>query len=94
MSSPDRYPWTLHFVWKLLQNDPGTVGLLAHNPFSDEPPRFVRVVRYHYEFVPGDDPEGRWWRRSDPQPWIPALSATDARLRGFLVSQGWLGRDR
>ena len=25
MSSPSEYPWTLHFVWKLLHNDRGTL---------------------------------------------------------------------
>ena len=25
MASPAEYPWTLHFVWKLLHNDPGTL---------------------------------------------------------------------
>jgi len=26
---PNEYPWTLHFVWKLLHNDPGHLSLLA-----------------------------------------------------------------
>src|SRR5438874_1077068 len=33
MASPAEYPWTLHFVWKLLHNDPGTLSLLASTPF-------------------------------------------------------------
>ncbi len=28
MATPGDYPWTVHFVWKLLHNDPGT---LSHN---------------------------------------------------------------
>ena len=94
MSSPKRYPWTVHFVWKLLQGDPGTLGLLAHNPFPDGPPRWVRVVRYRYEFARGAEAAGRWWSRSEPQPWLPPLRATDPRLRGFLVDQGWLDLNR
>src|SRR5581483_4956971 len=35
MSSPEHYPWMLHLVWKLLHDDPGTLGLLATNPFPD-----------------------------------------------------------
>ena len=38
MASPAEYPWTLHFVWKLLHNDRGTLSLLANNPFPDAPP--------------------------------------------------------
>ena len=26
LASPAEYPWTLHFVWKLLHNDPGTLS--------------------------------------------------------------------
>lgn len=31
-------PWTVHLVWKLLHNDPRTLGLLAKNPFPGPPP--------------------------------------------------------
>ena len=34
MSSPQRYPWTVHLVWKLLHNDRGALGLLANDPFQ------------------------------------------------------------
>jgi hypothetical protein len=94
MAGPDRYPWTVHFAWKLLHGDPGALGLLADNPFPDAPPRAIRVVRYIYEFAPPDDPEGRWWIRSDPHDWLPPLRADDPRLRRFLASYGWIGRDR
>ena len=43
MSSPSEYPWTLHFVWKLLHNDPATLSLIANNPFPDAPPRYIRA---------------------------------------------------
>ena len=43
MASPAEYPWTLHFVWKLLHNDPGTLSLLANNPFPDAPPHYIRA---------------------------------------------------
>src|SRR5438045_2453869 len=41
MSSPSEYPWTLHFVWKLLQNDRGTLSLITNNQFPDAPPYSV-----------------------------------------------------
>jgi len=46
MDSPQRYPWTVHLVWKLLHNDPGAIGLFASNPFPNRPPRFVRATLY------------------------------------------------
>ena len=52
MSTPERYPWTLHLIWKLLHNDPGALSLLATNPFPDAPPRWVRARLFRYEFAP------------------------------------------
>ena len=89
MSTADRYPWTLHLLWKLLHNDPGALSLLATNPFPDAPPRWIRARLFRYEFAPPDDPTGAWWKRTALGPWIPPLSADDPRLRRFLVMYGW-----
>jgi len=100
MSRPERYPWTLHLVWKLLQNDPGTLALLGPNPFPDAPPLYVRVAYYRYEFAPpGDsepddsgpgDPDDAWWRRTYLGEWLPPLSASDPRLLRALRAYGWI----
>ena len=90
MSSPARYPWTLHFVWKLLHDDPGALSLLDGNPFPDHPPRYVRAQLYRYEFAPLGDPSGDWWKRTLIRPWLPPLSADDPRLVRFLTAYGWL----
>jgi hypothetical protein len=90
MSTPEHYPWTLHFVWKLLHNDPGTLSLLALNPFPKKPPRYIRAVLYRYEFAPPGDPSGDWWKRAPLGLWLPPLSADDPRLRQVLTAYGWL----
>jgi hypothetical protein len=89
MASPADYPWTLHLVWKLLHNDPGVLSLFAGNPFPDQPPRYVRAVRYRYTFAPPGNPQGLWWNRTRVDVWLPALSANDPRLVRFLQSAGW-----
>jgi hypothetical protein len=89
MSTPERYPWTVHLVSKLLHNDAETLGLLATNPFPGAPPRWVRAELYRYRFAPPGDPSGAWWRREDVREWIPPLSADDPRLRRFLDAYGW-----
>jgi len=94
MSSPDQYPWTLHFVWKLLHNDAGTLSLLANNPFPKEPPRYIRAELYRYQFAPRNNPSGAWWERSPIGLWFPALSVEDLRLRRFLAAYGWLPADQ
>ena len=89
MSTPSRYPWTLHFVWKLLHNDAGTLSLLAGNPFPDAPPRFVRAVLYRYEFARPGDASGAWWKRERLGLWLPPLSADHPTLRRIIEEQGW-----
>lgn len=90
MSVPQEYPWTVHFVWKLLHNDAGTLRLLANNPFPAEPPRYIRAELFRYEFAPPADPSGAWWRRTPLGLWLPPLAVDSPQLRGFLVDYGWL----
>jgi hypothetical protein len=90
MSTPERYPWTLHLVWKLLHNDPGALGLLDGNPFPGAPPRHVRARLYRYAFAPPGDPSGAWWTRTLLGDWLPPLSKDDPRLLRFLSAYGWL----
>jgi hypothetical protein len=94
MSTPDQYPWTLHFIWKLLHNDAGTLSLLANNPFPNRPPRYIRAQYYRYQFAPPGDPSEAWWKRTLEGTWLPALSAEDPRLLRVLAGYGWLEESR
>jgi Lipase maturation factor len=89
MSTPERYPWTVHLVWKLLHNDPGALSLLANDPFPATPPRWIRAELYRYRFAPPGDPSGAWWTRERVREWLPPLSTDDPRLRRFLAAYGW-----
>ena len=88
MESPVEYPWTLHFVWKLLHNDPGTLSLLANNPFPDAPPRYIRARLYRYQFAPIGDKT--WWRREPIREWLPAISTDNEQFRRLLERMDWL----
>jgi hypothetical protein len=88
MSTPAEYPWTFHFVWKLLHNDKNTLSLLANNPFPDAPPKYVRARLYRYQFAPLG--EKGWWRRELIGEWLPALSADNEQLRQLLAAKAWL----
>ncbi|HZN03261.1 MAG TPA: lipase maturation factor family protein, partial [Candidatus Polarisedimenticolia bacterium] len=89
MSGPERYPWTLHLVAKLLRNDAGALSLLSTNPFPDRPPRFIRAAYYRYQFAPPGEPDGAWWRRTYLGEWLPPLALEDPRLIRFLQAYGW-----
>jgi Lipase maturation factor len=88
MASPAEYPWTLHFVWKLLRNDRGTLSLIANNPFPDEPPHYIRARLYRYRFAPIG--EKAWWKREPIGEWLPALSTDDPQLRRLVEQMDWL----
>src|SRR3954447_3496830 len=88
MASPEEYPWTLHFVWKLLHNDPGTLSLLAGNPFPNAPPHYIRARLYRYRFAPPGD--STWWKREPIAEWLPALSVDDKQFRRNLIAMDWL----
>jgi hypothetical protein len=90
MASPNEYPWTLNLVWKLLHNDPGTVGLFASTPFPNKRPQYVRAILYRYRFAKPNNPQGLYWTRERLGIWLPAMSATDTRLTDFLKSAGWI----
>jgi hypothetical protein len=93
MSRPERHPWTLHLVAKLLRGEKDVLALLANDPFPDAPPRFVRARLYRYEFAPPGDPSGAWWQRTLLGDWLPPLSLEDERLLDFLEAYGWGEKD-
>jgi len=92
MSGPDQYPWTLHFVWKLLHNDSGVLSLLANNPFPSSPPRHIRAELYRYQFAPWGEGSHAWWTRTRLGPWLPTLSVRDPAFLRFLAAYGWVER--
>jgi hypothetical protein len=88
MASPRDYPWTFHFVWKLLHNDPGTLSLIANNPFPNKPPHYIRARLYRYKFAPLG--ERAWWNRELLDEWLPPLSSDDPDFRRILAAMNWL----
>jgi hypothetical protein len=87
MSTPDQYPWTLHFIWKLLHRDRGVLKLLANDPFPGSPPRWIRASYYRYEFARPGEPG--WWRRTRLGAWLPPLSLDDPQLRRLAGERDW-----
>ncbi len=95
MSSFDREPWLVHFVYELLQGDKGALGLLAADgPFRDHPPRFIRARLYHYEFTRLGVPTKAWWRRTLVGEYAPPLSRDDPALVDYLVRSGFEVQER
>lgn len=71
--------WFIHFVKKLLQNDPPTLRLMRVNPFAQEPPTRVRALfyRYHYTDARTRKDTGAWWQRELMGEYLPGVSLED-----------------
>lgn len=76
LGSLEQNRWVLAVCENLLRGTPQVLSLLSHNPFPDQPPRFVRVVRYEYHFTdaPTRAATGRWWRRTPMDFYVPSAS--------------------
>jgi hypothetical protein len=70
--------WFMVLVSKLLAGDPKTTRLIAKNPFSTEPPRWIRALLYRYEFTtPAEHAaSGAWWKREQVAEFLPPVSAS------------------
>lgn len=68
--------WFLQFCARLLEGEPTVTRLLAHNPFPDQPPRWLRVVVYDYRFTTPTEraATGAWWQRELLGLYLPVLS--------------------
>lgn len=88
LPTPQHYPWVVHFVWKLLHNDAGTLSLLVGNPFPEAPPRYVRALVYRYRFAPLAKGDGEWWTRERVGNWLPPMSLYTPEIRRFLEASG------
>lgn len=76
LGSYEHNPWFVHFCVRLLQGSPEVLALLAHNPFPDAPPRYIRAMLYDYRFTDraARRADGTWWRRQLRGLYCPVLS--------------------
>jgi predicted DCC family thiol-disulfide oxidoreductase YuxK len=74
-------PWFIGLTKQLLKNSPDVTRLLAHNPFPDKPPLFVRSTLFDYHFTTSAERRlsGAWWTREERGEYLPALSLKDFR---------------
>ena len=67
--------WFEMFLARLLQGDRATLRMLAHNPFADQPPRYVRARVFLYRFsTPAERrAEHVWWVRTEVGTLVPPV---------------------
>jgi len=75
--------WFIHFLQQILAGAPAVKTVFAHNPFPDDPPRYVRVKRFKATFTDGaarakDD---AIWHFEPAGLYCPVLEAKDLQTR-------------
>lgn len=73
--------WFYAFLGKLLEADRPTLRMLRHDPFEGAPPRWVRVLTYHYRFSTREEFRRTRlrWIRGQRREVIPPVSLPDPR---------------
>jgi predicted DCC family thiol-disulfide oxidoreductase YuxK len=76
-------PWFVSLLERLLRNTPEVTRLLAHNPFPESPPRYVRARFYEYHFTTWAEHRatGAWWKREENGEYLPAVSLENFERR-------------
>lgn len=68
--------WFQQFLTHLLKGTPEVLKLLRQNPFQEHPPKYVRAMKYEYEFSNAQEKKshGWWWRRTLISTYSPTIS--------------------
>ena len=68
--------WFVNLVERVLEGSPEVLVLFESNPFPDEPPRYIRALRYDYAFSDWQtlSETGEWWQRQLRDTYLPAVS--------------------
>ena len=81
LESPRENPWFFGLIVRLLQGSQDVNRLLAHNPFPDKPPSYVRAMFYRYRFTTVIElrQTGAWWKRQELREYLPTISVDQLR---------------
>src|ERR1700730_2563230 len=76
LESPQENPWFVGLIIRLSQGSRDVSGLLAHHPFPDKPPRYIRAMFYRYRFANSEEHRqtGVWWKRQAIREYLPTIS--------------------
>lgn len=68
--------WIEGLLLKILNGDQGFHRLLRHNPFPNQPPKFIRARLFLYEFTSCEERNqtGDWWKRKASGMYIAPVS--------------------
>jgi len=81
LGTPEQNPWFIRLAICLLEAKPDVTRLFAHDPFPNQPPRYVRAILYRYRFTTAKEHRqtGAWWKRQELREYLPAVSLEQLR---------------
>src|SRR6266700_2027069 len=76
LGTPEQNPWFIRLAICLLEAKPDVTRLFAHDPFPNQPPRYIRAILYRYRFTTAKEHRqtGAWWERQELGEYLPAVS--------------------
>ena len=76
LDTPEQNPWLVGLIVRLLEGSREVTGLLAHDPFPDKPPHYIRAMFYRYRFTTAEERRqtGAWWKRQELREYLPTIS--------------------
>ena len=54
MNNEKKPQWIVNLIVQILMNNKEVLNLLEYNPFPDSPPKYIRILKYKYNFVSKD----------------------------------------
>ena len=81
LDAPEQNPWLVGLIVRLLEGSRDVTGLLAHDPFPDKPPHYIRAMFYRYRFTTPEERRqtGAWWQRQELREYLPTISRDQLR---------------
>jgi lipase maturation factor 1 len=81
LETPAQNPWLVGLIVRLMEGSRDVTQLLAHNPFPDKPPQYIRAMFYRYRFTNNEERRqtGAWWKRQELREYLPTISRDQLR---------------
>ncbi|MBL4890180.1 MAG: lipase maturation factor family protein, partial [Candidatus Lindowbacteria bacterium] len=66
--------WFMPFMGHISRGNPEVLAFFSVNPFPDEPPKYLRAMRFTYHFTTDYDDPNHWWKREPVDMYAPMIS--------------------
>lgn len=79
--------WLFRLAVRLLENDSEIVSQFEFNPFSSQPPKWIRMQLYHYQYADWDEWPTSWWKRTFINNYLMPISLETPGVEKFRIRQ-------